>query len=148
VKVVVASDHAGFAYKGLVLAHLSRSGHEAVDLGTSSAEPVDYPLFIRPAALAVGRGDADRGVVIGGSGNGEAIVANRIPHVRCALCWSVEAARLARAHNDANMLSLGQRLLAPELALAILDVWLDTPFDGGHHARRIAEIDDAGLASP
>lgn len=147
-KVVVASDHAGFAYKDLVLAHLRRSGYEAVDLGTASVEPVDYPLFIRPAAIAVGRGDADRGVVIGGSGNGEAIVANRIPHVRCALCWSVEAARLARAHNDANMLSLGQRLLSADLALAILEVWLETPFDGGRHARRIAEIDDPSLMLP
>ena len=141
-RIVVASDHAGLAHKALVIAALVHGGHHVVDYGTMSTEPVDYPCLIRPAALAVGRGEFDRGVVIGGSGNGEAIVANRVPRVRCALCWSVESARMARAHNDANMLSLGQRLVPAELALAILEAWLTTPFDGGRHARRVAEIDD------
>src|SRR6185295_7162952 len=109
------------------------SGHEVIDFGTDSEEPVDYPLFIRPVALAVANREVERGVVLGGSGNGEAMCANRIKGVRCALCWNVESARLARQHNDANMISLGQRLLTEEHALEILRVWLETPFAGGRH---------------
>jgi ribose 5-phosphate isomerase B len=105
-------------------------------------EPVDYPDFVRPAALAVGEGRCDLGIVFGGSGNGEAITANRVPGVRCAVCWNVETARLARQHNDANMISLGQRMMTPETALAIVDTWLETPFDGGRHVERIRKIDD------
>lgn len=117
-------------------------GHEVVDFGTHSADPVDYPGFIRPVAEAVARGEFARGIVLGGSGNGEAIVANRVRGVRCTVCWSVESARLARAHNDSNLLSLGARLIPSEEALAILDIWLTTPFDGGRHAQRIAQIDE------
>jgi ribose 5-phosphate isomerase B len=102
---------------------------------------VDYPRFIRPVAEAVASGECDRGIVLGGSGNGEAIVANRMPGIRCTLCWSAESARLARAHNDSNVLAMGQRLVSAELALEILDVWLATPFEGGRHARRLALID-------
>jgi ribose 5-phosphate isomerase B len=112
-----------------------------VDFGTDSAEPVDYPRFIRPVAEAVARGECARGIVLGGSGNGEAIVANRVRGVRCTVCWSVESARLARAHNDSNVLALGARLVSSEEALAILDMWLTTQFDGGRHAQRIAQID-------
>jgi ribose 5-phosphate isomerase B len=140
-KMALASDHAGFRYKTLVAAWLRAQGHEVVDFGTGSEEPVDYPVFIRPAAEAVARGDCERGVIFGGSGNGEAIVANHVRGVRCAVCWNVESARLARAHNDANVISIGERLVAEGDLLAIVSIWLETAFDGGRHARRIAEID-------
>lgn len=120
---------------------LAARGHEIVDFGTNSEEPVDYPDFIRPAAEAVARGECERGIVLGGSGNGEAMAANRVRGVRCALCWNVETARLARAHNDANVLSLGQRMLSEQEARAIVEVWLVTKFEGGRHARRIAKLD-------
>ena len=122
---------------------MSAQGHEVIDFGTFSAEPVDYPLFIRPAAEAVASGECERGIVLGGSGNGEAMVANKVRGVRCALCWSLETARLARAHNDSNVLSLGQRMIPEDLALQIVNVWLTTPFDGGRHARRVAMIEPA-----
>lgn len=140
-RVALASDHAGVRYKALIGLWLQAHGHEVVDFGTTSEEPVDYPQFIRRAAQAVARGDCERGIVLGGSGNGEAMVANRIRGVRCALCWSVESARLARAHNDSNMLSLGQRLLREDEVQAIVETWLATAFEGGRHARRVAEID-------
>jgi ribose 5-phosphate isomerase B len=141
-RIAIGSDHAGFRYKSLVRDALVERGHEVQDFGTHSPDPVDYPLFIFPVAEAVARGDYDRGVVLGGSGNGEAMAANRVRGVRCALCWNVESARLARAHNDANVLSLGERMLTADEALAILDAWLETPFDGGRHARRIAQLDE------
>jgi ribose 5-phosphate isomerase B len=140
-KISVGSDHAGFEYKEKIKALLTALGHEVLDFGTTSNEPVDYPLFIRPAAEAVARGECERGIVLGGSGNGEAIVANKVRGIRCALCWSLETARLAREHNDSNVLSLGQRMVSEELALEIVKVWLVTPFAGGRHARRIAEIE-------
>jgi ribose 5-phosphate isomerase B len=140
-KIAIASDHAGFLYKQAIVAHLRAAGHEVRDLGADSEESCDYPLFIRPAAQAVAHAEAERGIVLGGSGNGEAIVANRVPGVRCALCWNVETARLARQHNDANMISIGQRMVDEAMALAIVDAWLATPFDGGRHARRVAQID-------
>src|SRR5216110_174675 len=108
-KIAIGSDHAGFRYKEKIKQYLATLGHEVIDFGTDSEEPVDYPLFIRPVAVAVANGEVDRGVVLGGSGNGEAMCANRIKGVRCALCWNVESAHLARQHNDANMISLGQR---------------------------------------
>lgn len=140
-RIAIASDHAGFEYKTRIAQMLRELGHDVQDFGTHSTEPVDYPLVIRPAAEAVARGQADRGIVLGGSGNGEAIVANKVRGVRCALCWNVETARLSRAHNDANMLSLGERLIALETVLEIVRVWLVTPFDGGRHARRIQQIE-------
>ena len=102
---------------------------------------MDYPLFIRPVAEAVARGEFERGVVLGGSGNGEAIAANRVKGVRCALCWNVESARLGRQHNNANVISIGERMVSLETALEIVRVWLDTPFEGGRHQRRIDLID-------
>jgi ribose 5-phosphate isomerase B len=141
VKIAIGSDHAGYEYKEKIKTLLIGLGHEVEDFGTSSAQPVDYPLFIRPTAEAVARGECERGIVLGGSGNGEAIVANKVHGVRCALCWNVETARLAREHNDSNVLSLGQRMLPEELALEIVKVWLVTPFEGGRHARRIALIE-------
>jgi len=141
VKIAIGSDHAGFEYKEKIKILLAGLGHEARDFGTFSAEPVDYPLFIRPTAEAVANGSCERGIVLGGSGNGEAIVANKVRGVRCALCWNVETARLAREHNDSNLLSLGQRMIPEELALEIVKVWLSTSFEGGRHARRIAMIE-------
>ena len=140
-KIAIGSDHAGFKYKEKIKQFLGALGHEVIDFGTDSEEPVDYPLFIRPVAEAVARGDAERGVVLGGSGNGEAMAANRVKGVRCALCWNEESARLGRQHNDANVLSLGQRMLSEELALRIVRVWLETGFDGGRHLRRIQLLD-------
>src|SRR5215475_11033690 len=127
-KISLGSDHAGFRYKEKVKELLGSLGHEVKDFGTRSAEPVDYPLFIRPAAEAVARGDCERGVIFGGSGNGEAIVANRVRGVRCAVCWSTEAARFASAHNAANVISIGERLVAEGDLPAIVETWLATPF--------------------
>lgn len=139
--IALASDHAGFEYKERLKLFLIEAGHIVDDFGTDSNQPVDYPLFIRPCAEAVANGEVDRGIVLGGSGNGEAIVANRVPGIRCTLCWNIKSAQLARQHNDANMLALGQRMLSFEEAQAIVEVWLDTPFDGGRHLRRIRQID-------
>ena len=141
-RVSIGSDHAGFEYKEKIKALLTSLGHEVRDFGTFSTEPVDYPLFIRPTAQAVANGECDRGIVLGGSGNGEAIVANKVRGIRCALCWSLETARLAREHNDSNVLSLGQRMIPEDLALEIVKIWLTTQFEGGRHIRRIAEIEE------
>jgi len=140
-KIAVGSDHAGFIYKEKIKHLLNALGHEVTDFGTDSEEPVDYPLFIRPVAEAVARGDTERGVVLGGSGNGEAMCANRLKRVRCALCWNTTTARLARQHNDANMISIGQRMISEEEALEIVRVWLETDFEGGRHLRRIQLLD-------
>src|SRR6266853_3767794 len=140
-KIAIGSDHAGFDYKEKIKLFLAGLGHAVDDFGTDSEEPVDFPLFIRPVALAVARGKADRGVVLGGSGNGEAMAANRVKGVRCALCWNVESARLARQHNDANVISLGQRMITESAALEIVRTWIETPFEGGRHLRRIQLLD-------
>ena len=140
-KIAVGSDHAGFNYKQKIKQFLDYLGHEVYDFGTDSDQSVDYPLFIRPVAEAVAAGKADRGIVLGGSGNGEAMVANRVPGIRCALCWNIESARLARRHNNANVLSLGERMISEKDALEIVKTWLETPFDGGRHLRRINQID-------
>jgi ribose 5-phosphate isomerase B len=143
VPIALASDHAGFRYKTMLADHLRRGGHEVVDFGTHSEEPVDYPDVVRPAAAAVAAGQCERAIIVGGSGNGEAMVANRRRGIRCALAWNEESARLARAHNDANMLSIGQRLLSEGEALAIVDTFLSTPFEGGRHLVRIRKLDDS-----
>jgi ribose 5-phosphate isomerase B len=140
-KIAIGSDHAGFNYKEKIKQFLGSLGHEVTDFGTDSEAPVDYPLVIRPVAEAVARGEAERGVVLGGSGNGEAMAANRVKTVRCALCWNVASARLARQHNDANMISLGQRMISEEETLEIVRVWLETDFEGGRHWRRIQLLD-------
>ena len=141
-RIAIAADHAGFRYKTILLRHLAASGHDVVDFGTSSSDPVDYPDFVHPAAAAVSNGECDRGIVLGGSGNGEAMAANRHRGVRCAVCWREESARLARAHNDANMISLGERLIPEEMAFRIVDVWMATPFEGGRHAPRIKKLEE------
>jgi ribose 5-phosphate isomerase B len=140
-KIGIGSDHAGFEYKERIKPLLRELGHEVRDFGTNGPEPVDYPLFIRPVAEGVAKGELERGIVLGGSGNGEAMMANRIRGVRCALCWNLETARLGRQHNDANVLSIGQRMITPELALEIVRIWLTTPFAGGRHLQRILELD-------
>ena len=140
-KISIGSDHAGFEYKERIIAHLKAAGHEVSDHGTHSAESTDYPLFIIPAAEAVARGEAERGIVLGGSGNGEAMAANKVKGIRCALCWNDETAEFSRRHNNSNVLSIGQRMVSIEIALQVLDIWLETPFEGGRHARRIKELD-------
>lgn len=142
-KIAIGSDHAGFIYKERIKSALAGWGHDVTDFGTDSIEPVDYPVFIRPVALAVAAGEFERGVVLGGSGNGEAMVANRIRGIRCAVCWSVESARLARLHNDANLLALGERLIGEKDLLPIVETWLTTGFEAGRHVRRIRMIDEA-----
>ena len=142
-RIALASDHAGFRYKSLLAEMLRKQGHDVVDFGTDSESPVDYPDFIRPAALTVASGGCERGIVLGGSGNGEAMVANRVRGVRCAVCWNLESARLGRAHNDANMISLGERMVSQEQARMIVEIWLTTPFEGGRHIRRIEKLDQS-----
>ncbi len=141
-KIAIGADHAGFELKEQIKTHLIEKGYEVKDFGTNSSESVDYPLFIRPVAEAVAKSEFERGIVLGGSGNGEAIVANRVKGIRCALCWNLESARQARKHNDANILSLGARLIDLETAKSIVNIWLTTDFDGGRHERRIKQIDN------
>jgi ribose 5-phosphate isomerase B len=139
-KIALGSDHAGFALKTVVAKRLLEQGHEVIDCGTDSEVPVDYPGFCAAAARMVASGRADRAVVMGGSGQGEQIVANKVHGIRAALCHDEYTARFARLHNDANVLSLGGRILGETLALAILDVFLATDFEGGRHQRRIDQI--------
>lgn len=145
-KIALGTDHAGYRLKEAVKRLLLDLGHEVEDFGTNSEESVDYPQFIRPAAEAVARGECDRGIVFGGSGNGEAMAANKVPGIRCALCWNEESARLCRQHNDANVLSLGGRLVPEELALRIVKIWLETEFEGGRHARRLAHLEPGSFS--
>lgn len=140
-KIAIGSDHAGFIYKEAIRAHLAKAGHQVKDFGTFSAQRCDYPVFIRPVAEAVARGEFERGIVLGGSGNGEAIVANRVKGIRCTIAWDLRSARYGRSHNDANVLSLGERMMSQDEALEIVDLWLATAFDGGRHADRIKMID-------
>src|SRR6058998_4257419 len=140
-KIAIASDHAGYRLKEDIKLLLRELGHEVRDFGTHSDDPVDYPDFVAPVAEAVARGECERGIVLGGSGNGEAIVANKVKRIRCALCWSLDTARWAREHNDANVLALGQRTIPPELALEIVRLWLATDFAGGRHLYRIRQIE-------
>ena len=140
-KIAIASDHAGYEYKEKIKEHLSGLGHEVVDFGTDSGESCDYPDFIRPAAEAVAGGGCERGIVLGGSGNGEAMVANKVAGVRCALCWDERSAKLAREHNDANVVSLGERMVTMSEALKIVEIFLATGFEGGRHQRRIEKIE-------
>ncbi len=143
-KIALGSDHAGFRYKEKVKELLQSLGHEVKDCGTFDENSVDYPLFIVPAAETVAHGECDRAIVFGGSGNGEAMAANKVKGIRCALCWNEETARLARQHNDANALSLGQRVIELEMALTIVKVWLETGFEGGRHERRVQELNALG----
>lgn len=140
-RIAIGSDHAGLRLKQRIKDALARAGHEIVDFGTDRPDPCDYPDFVRPAALAVARGECERGIVLGGSGNGEAMVANRIRGVRCGLAWNVHSAQMTRRHNDANVLALGERMVPLELGLEIVQAFLEEPFEGGRHIPRIAKID-------
>jgi ribose 5-phosphate isomerase B len=139
-RIVIGSDHAGFRLKQVLADHLVTGGHDVQDVGTDSEKPVDYPPFCAATARAVVRGEADLGIVLGGSGQGEAISANKVHGARAALCHDETTARLARNHNNANVLALGARFVAPELAVTILDVFLGAAFEGGRHVPRLAEI--------
>ncbi len=139
--VAIGSDHAGYLYKQAIIAHLEGQGYTVKDYGTDSPQSCDYPDFIRPVAEAVAAGEYDRGIVLGGSGNGEAIVANRVKGVRCGLCWNEQVAIWNRSHNDGNVLSIGERTVSQEEALHIVDTWLTTAFEGGRHQPRIDKID-------
>jgi ribose 5-phosphate isomerase B len=139
-RIALGADHAGFPLKQDLAAFLVDTGHEVMDVGTDSTAPVDYPAFCATAARAVTTGDAERAIVLGGSGQGEQIAANKVHGVRAALCHDVYLARLSRAHNDANVLAMGARVIAPAYAREIVSVWLATPFDGGRHVPRIEQI--------
>ena len=139
-RIAVGADHAGFALKEHLKSALGDLGHECVDLGAMDETPTDYPAVCAAVGRAVAAGEADRGIVLGGSGQGEQIAANKVPGVRAALCNDLFTARLSRQHNDANVLAIGARIVAPELAREILALWLATPFEGGRHQRRVEQI--------
>lgn len=141
-RICLGADHAGFPLKSLVAKHLADQGHDVIDLGTDSEASVDYPAFCAAVGRRVVAGEADRGIVMGGSGQGEAIAANKVHGVRAALCHDEWTARFARLHNDANVLSMGGRILGEALALAIVDVFLQTDFEGGRHVSRLDQIAD------
>jgi ribose 5-phosphate isomerase B len=140
-KIALGTDHAGFHLKEAVKAHLTAQGYEVADFGANSDESSDYPDFVRPAAESVARGECDLGVVFGGSGNGEAIVANKVKGIRCGVCWDEDSARLAKEHNNANVISIGERMVTIEQGLRLVDAWLAAKFEGGRHQRRIDKIE-------
>lgn len=139
-RIALGSDHAGYKLKETIKKHLKSKAYTVVDFGTNSDEPVDYPDYVRPAAESVSKGENDLGIVFGGSGNGEAMVANKVKRIRCGLCWNEESARLTKEHNNANMIALGERMLSEEEAVRIVDAWLNAEFKGGRHLRRIEKI--------
>ncbi len=138
--IALGSDHAGYVLKEKLKRFLADRGYETLDFGTDSEQAVDYPDHILPAAEAVAEGRAHCGIVIGGSGNGEAIAANKVKGIRCALCWNRDAARLAKQHNDANMIALGARLIAADMEIEIVSTWLNSQFEAGRHVARIEKI--------
>jgi ribose 5-phosphate isomerase B len=146
-KIALGTDHAGYKMKEVVKAHLKKLGHEVVDFGTDNEEAVDYSDYCRPAAESVTRGDCDCGVIFGGSGNGEAMVANKVVGIRCGVCWNVASARLAKEHNNANVISIGARMVSEEEGIEIVDAWLNAEFHGGRHQRRIDKIESPGTAT-
>jgi len=139
-RIALGADHAGFPLKQDLVGFLQEGGHDVLDVGTDSTAPVDYPAFCASAARAVAAGDADRAIVLGGSGQGEQITANKVHGIRAALCHDLYLARLSREHNDANVLAMGARVVAPAYAREIVSVWLATPFEGGRHLPRIEQI--------
>ena len=141
-KIAVASDHAGFEYKNKIVSFLQEKGYEAKDFGTYSKESTPYVTWIVPAAKAVVDGEYDRAIVLGGSGNGEAMAANRLREIRCGVAWDLRSAKLSRLHNDSNVLSIGQRMVSIEECLEIVELWLNTEFEGGRHCERIAMLDE------
>lgn len=141
-KIAIACDHGGYELKEMVAGFLMGTGHQVIDLGTDSAESVDYPEYGRKCGLAVVEGEADHGIVVCGTGIGISIAANKVKGVRCGLCTSVEMAELTRKHNDANVLALGGRILAAEEALNIVNAFLNTEFEGGRHQRRVDMLNE------
>lgn len=141
-RVALGADHAGYRLKVAIAKHLADAGHDVLDLGTDSEASVDYPRFCAAVGRAVVEGRADLGVVMGGSGQGEQIAANKVRGVRAALCLDEFTARMARQHNDANVLSLGGRIVAEQFALTILDVFMRTEYEGGRHDARLAQISE------
>jgi ribose 5-phosphate isomerase B len=140
-KIALGTDHAGFMLKEIIKDYLKARGHEIIDYGTHGNEPVDYPDYIRPAAQSVANGESDLGIVFGGSGNGEAMVANKVKGIRCGLCWNEESARLTKEHNNANMIALGGRMVSEEEGMKIVDAWLKAEYQGGRHQKRIDKIE-------
>lgn len=140
-KIALGTDHAGYALKEAVKTHLQQAGYGVVDFGTDSLQAVDYPDYCRPAAESVARGDCDLGIVFGGSGNGEAMVANKVPGIRCGVCWNTASARLTKEHNNANMIAIGGRMVSVQEGIKIVDAWLGAVFQGGRHQPRIDKID-------
>lgn len=143
-RIAIGADHAGHDLKGHLATMLERLGHTVIDLGTDGTASVDYPAYCAAVARAVVRGDAERGIVLGGSGQGEQIAANKVDGVRAALCNDLYTARMAREHNDANVLSMGGRIVAPGLADEIVICFLQTPYQGGRHQRRVDQLGEIG----
>lgn len=138
--IPIASDHAGYELKKIVIDYLKSKDFEVEDMGTYSSDSVDYPDFAHKVGSAVNNGTYKRGIVICGSGNGVQMTVNKYPNVRCALCWNEEIAQLGRQHNDANIISMPARFVSPELALKMVDIFLNTEFEGGRHQRRVEKI--------
>lgn len=143
-KIAIASDHAGYSLKEKLKAYLKNNGHKIDDFGTDSDISVDYPDYIVPAARSVAKGYPSLGIVIGGSGNGEAMAANKIKGIRCALCWSEDSARLAKEHNNANIIAIGARMMSEIAAIKIVEIWLNAEFKGGRHIPRIEKVNRLG----
>ncbi|MEZ4679382.1 MAG: ribose 5-phosphate isomerase B [Caldilineaceae bacterium] len=141
--IAIGSDHAGFQYKEATKHHLRSQGYIVTDFGTDSDRAVDYPDVIRPTAQSVADGEHDGGIVLGGSGNGEAIVANKVAGIRCGVCWNTASARLTKEHNDANMIALGERMMSEAEAILVVDTWLQARFEGGRHQQRVEKIERA-----
>ncbi|MFP4283350.1 MAG: ribose 5-phosphate isomerase B [Opitutales bacterium] len=139
-KIALGTDHAGYAAKEVVKAYLEGRGIEVLDFGAFSDERSDYPDFVRPAAEAVAKGEADGGIVFGGSGNGEGMVANKVKGIRCGVVWNVESARLTKLHNDANCIAVGGRMIPHGELSLVVGAWLDTSFEGGRHIGRLEKI--------
>ena len=141
-KIALGTDHAGYPLKEKVKAHLIARGYEVADYGCHSEERVDYPLYVKYAAQSVAKGVNDAGVVFGGSGNGEAIAANKVAGIRCALCWNEDTGRLAKQHNNANVIALGGRVMSETDAIAALDAWIGAEFEGDRHVNRLAMLEE------
>lgn len=141
-RIALGSDHAGYKLKERIKNHLKSKAYTVVDYGTHGVEPVDYPDYVRPAAESVSKGENDLGIVFGGSGNGEAMVANKVKGIRCGVCWNEESAQLTKEHNNANTIALGERMLSEKEAIRIVDAWLNAEFKGGRHLRRIEKIEN------
>ncbi len=146
-RIAIAADHAGYHLKEKLKGYLKDEGYSVYDFGTDSDMSVDYPDYICPAARSVAEGKQHLGIVIGGSGNGEAMAANKIKGIRCALCFNDESARLAKEHNDANMISIGARMVSELTAISIVETWLQSKFEGGRHVQRIEKLNKLGEQS-